>query len=204
VQAYSVVGIGTTISVLLPLAAGTPREARREKTAETAPGRGETVLLVEDEASLWQLGARLLTRGGYQVLTATTPADALVLAHDDGQRIDLLLTDVVMPGMLGTELADQLTGLRPGLPVLFMSGYAQPVLDAHGAFSDDIDLLEKPFPATALLARVRQAIDQAIDAAVQHEAAGPDGADSAPAGGPHAQSSRGGRAKTKGGRVRPG
>jgi PAS domain S-box-containing protein len=204
VQVYSVVGIGTTISVLLPLAAGTPREARREKTAETAPGRGETVLLVEDEASLWQLGARLLTRGGYQVLTATTPADALVLAHDDGQRIDLLLTDVVMPGMLGTELADQLTGLRPGLPVLFMSGYAQPVLDAHGAFSDDIDLLEKPFPATALLARVRQAIDQAIDAAVQHEAAGPDGADSAPAGGPHAQSSRGGRAKTKGGRVRPG
>jgi DNA-binding NtrC family response regulator len=190
--------------VLLPLAAGTPSAARREQAAEAAPGRGEIVLLVEDEASLWQLGARLLTRGGYQVLTATTPAEALELAHDEGQRIDLLLTDVVMPGMLGTELAAQLTGLRPGLPVLFMSGYAQPVLDAHGAFSDDIDLLEKPFPATALLARVRQAIDAAAGpgaAADPGSADGKDSADGAPAGGPHARASR---AKTKGGRVRPG
>jgi len=215
VQVYSVVGIGTTISVLLPLAAGTPRAARREQAAAVAPGRGETVLLVEDEASLWQLGARLLTRGGYQVLTATTPAEALELARDEDQRIDLLLTDVVMPGMLGTELADQLTGLRPGLPVLFMSGYAQPVLDAHGAFSDDIDLLEKPFPAAALLARVRQATDtsaqdsadSADGTAGPDEAAGPDAAadaDSPSADGPHARASRAGRPRTKGGRVRPG
>jgi hypothetical protein len=83
-----------------------------------------------------------------------------------------------MPGMLGTELAAQLTGLRPGLPVLSMSGYAQPVLDAHGAFSDDIDLLEKPFPAAALLARVRQAIDTSTQDGADGTAgaAGPDGA----------------------------
>ena len=87
-----------------------------------------------------------------------------------------------------------------GLPVLFMSGYAQPVLDAHGAFSDDIDLLEKPFPAAALLARVRQA----IDTSAQNAADGTAGADGAPADGPHARVSRGGRARTKGGRVRPG
>jgi hypothetical protein len=102
--------------------------------------------------------------------------------------------------------------------VLFMSGYAQPVLDAHGAFSDDIDLLEKPFPAAALLARVRQATDtsaqdsadsadSADGTAGPDEAAGPDAAadaDSPSADGPHARASRAGRARTKGGRVRPG
>ncbi len=81
------------------------------------------------------------------------------IAGDASQPIDLLLTDVVMPEMLGNEVARRVRAARPALPVLYMSGYAQPVLDTHGAFASQIDLLEKPFSEATLLARVRRAID---------------------------------------------
>jgi signal transduction histidine kinase/ActR/RegA family two-component response regulator len=157
-QIYSEPGLGTTVTGLLP---ATSEEAASSKAPPAAPprGRGETILLVEDETSLQELASRLLTRNGYQVRVALTASAAPSIAADTGQPIDLLLTDVVMPGMLGNEVARRVHAVRPDLPVLYMSGYAQPILDTHGAFAHQIDLLEKPFTEATLLTRVRRAID---------------------------------------------
>jgi hypothetical protein len=163
-QIYSEPGLGTTITGLLP--ATTDDAARSAPPPATPPcGRGETILLIEDETSLQELAARLLTRNGYHVRAAPTPAGAPAIAADPSQPLDLLLTDVVMLEMLGNEVARQVHTLRPALPVLYMSGYAQPVLDTHGAFASQIDLLEKPFSEATLLTRVRRAIDNATQPA---------------------------------------
>jgi signal transduction histidine kinase/CheY-like chemotaxis protein len=157
-QIYSEPGIGTTITGLLP--ATGEKASRSARPQAAAPrGRGETILLVEDEASLQELASRILTGSGYQVRAARTAIEAPVIAADTGQPIDLLLTDVVMPELLGNEVAKRVHAIRPALPVLYMSGYAQPVLDTHGAFASQIDLMEKPFTEATLLTRVRRAID---------------------------------------------
>jgi signal transduction histidine kinase/ActR/RegA family two-component response regulator len=157
-QIYSELGFGTTITGLLP--ASSEKAATAAAPPSVAPrGRGETILLVEDEASLRELAGRILTRNGYQVRVARTAMEAPGIAGDTGQPIDLLLTDVVMPEMLGNEVARQVRAVRPALPVLYMSGYAQPILDTHGAFANQIDLLEKPFTEATLLTCVRRAID---------------------------------------------
>jgi DNA-binding NtrC family response regulator len=122
-------------------------------------------LLVEDETSLQELATRILTRNGYQVRAARTAPEAPGIAGDTSQPIDLLLTDVVMPGMLCNEVARRVHAIRPALPVLYMSGYAPPILDTHGAFTSQIDLLEKPFTEATLLTRVHRAIDNATQPA---------------------------------------
>jgi CheY-like chemotaxis protein len=159
VQIYSEPGLGTTVSVWLPVTSEHATDAGPQGTPAPASGRGETVLLAEDEESLRELARRILIRHGYQVCVATTAPDAIKRASDLGQRFDLLLTDVVMPEMLGNEVADRIHAIRPGLPVLYMSGYAQQVLDTQGALESGVDLLEKPFTEDTLLTRVRQAID---------------------------------------------
>lgn len=156
---YSESGLGTTVSVLMPATDERVEQADAPNHATPAPGRGETILLAEDEESLRELIRRILARNGYQVRVAATPADALQHAQSPEQRIDLLLTDVVMPDMLGNELAERIRGLRPALPVLYMSGYAQAVLDDQGALASDVDLLEKPFTENTILSRVRQVLD---------------------------------------------
>jgi hypothetical protein len=124
------------------------------------PPRGtETVLLVEDEASVRELAARVLRGQGYTVLEAADGGQALRELTDPGRVIDLLLTDVVLRGIGGKELAQRVTALRPGLPVLFMSGYANPVLTQHGVLEPGLTLLEKPFTATTLARKVRDVID---------------------------------------------
>jgi len=157
-QIYSEPGLGSTVTALLP-ATEMPVSAAEPRAAPTAGGHGETVLLVEDEQSLKELAVRILTRNGYRVYAAATPQDAHRYASDPAQLVDLLLTDVVMPGMLGNELAALVREAQPGLPVLFMSGYARPILDVQGAVEPDVDLLEKPFTEASLLARVWHAID---------------------------------------------
>jgi len=160
-QIYSEPGLGTTVTALLPITQ-TQAEGPGPIAAAPAPrhahGHGQAILLAEDEVSLRELTCRLLTRNGYQVLVATTAPDALRQASDLQQPITLLLTDVVMPEMLGNDLAARARALRPGLPVLYMSGYAQAVLDTQGALDTHVDLLEKPFTEATLLSRVHQAI----------------------------------------------
>jgi PAS domain S-box-containing protein len=159
IEIYSEVGLGTTITVLLP---ATDEDVAPylapAGTIDDQRGHGETILLVEDEESLRQLTCRILARNGYQVCAVGSGAEAVRRAGDPAQPITLLLTDVVMPGMLGNEVAARIGAIRPDVPALFMSGYAQPILDSHGVGASSFDILAKPFTESALLSRVRQAI----------------------------------------------
>nr|WP_307798040.1 response regulator [Actinoplanes flavus] len=154
----SAVGVGTTITVLLPAGATPDADGGAERPAATG-GRGETLLVVEDEDALRDVAGRILTGAGYRVLAAEGGAQALELAAGHDGRIDLLVSDVVMPGMLGKELAERLIVARPGTRVLYMSGYAQPVLASQGTLDPGVALLEKPFTAADLLVAVRRRLD---------------------------------------------
>ncbi|GIE82630.1 hypothetical protein Aph02nite_85800 [Actinoplanes philippinensis] len=154
----SEVGLGTTITVLLPAGAAPAEPETRGEPAGTVGG-GETLLVAEDEDALRDVAGRILTGAGYRVLLAEGGAQALELAARHDGEIDLLVSDVVMPGMLGKELAERLVVARPGTRVLYMSGYAQPVLASQGTLDPGVALLEKPFTAGDLLTAVRRRLD---------------------------------------------
>ncbi|MEU4695040.1 PAS domain S-box protein [Actinoplanes sp. NPDC023714] len=149
VQIYSESGIGTTFTILLPATEAEAQAAAPEESAAGLTGHGATVLVVEDEAALREVTSRILRRGGYTVLVASSGDEALRLAAEN--EVDVLLTDVIMPGMLGRDLATAILRGSPGTKVLFMSGYAQPVLTTHGTLSADVHLLEKPFTSAELM-----------------------------------------------------
>ena len=157
-QLYSEPGRGTTFIALLPVTDQAPLVAV-DAPALPAPARGETILVVEDEESLRNMVARILRQHGYRVRVVTTATQALAEASDLEQPIDLLLTDVVMPTMLGTEVAAQMRVVRPGIRILYMSGYAHEVLHTHGTLRADLNLLEKPFTVASLLTRIRDVLD---------------------------------------------
>jgi signal transduction histidine kinase/CheY-like chemotaxis protein len=153
-EVRSATGQGTTMTVLLPVTEAAARCPGPAVTGSAQPlrGSGELVLVVEDEASIREATRRVLAGHGYRVLTAACGEEALAIAAREPEPLDVLLTDVMMPNMLGTEVADRLRGLQPGLRVLFMSGYAQ------GTLEPKMDLLEKPFTHPDLLAKVREVL----------------------------------------------
>jgi CheY-like chemotaxis protein len=120
----------------------------------------ETVLLVEDEAIVRNLGVRILAGLGYRVMHAGNGDEAIELARDHGERIDLLLTDVVMPGMSGRELANRLTCLHPETRMLFTSGYTDDAIVHHGVLDEGVSFIGKPYSHTALARKVREVLDQ--------------------------------------------
>jgi len=159
VHLYSEPGTGTTLTALFP-ALDTTSE-RLPVAPVVAPRHGqETVLVVEDEQALGEVTRRLLTRNGYTVLSASTGVQALKLVETHPGPIHLLLTDVIMPGMLGKEVAQAVTVRRPEARVLYMSGYAEPVLTSHGTLEAGIELVEKPFSESTLIERVRRVLDE--------------------------------------------
>jgi PAS domain S-box-containing protein len=153
VRVQSEPGRGTTFIILLPVTTQSAAEA-----AQTPPSRyqpaGQTVLVVEDEEALREVTRRLLTRQGYTVITAGDGAEAIDVASTYQGGIDLLLTDVIMPRMLGKEAAEKIRHARPHIRVLYMSGYAQPVLASQGRLEPDVTLLDKPFTERDLLDKV--------------------------------------------------
>jgi PAS domain S-box-containing protein len=159
VRIYSEPGHGTTVSVMLPEAreeAGEPDPA----PAATAPSGGtETILLVEDEAALREATTRILTKAGYRVIVAADGAEAVQLAGQVSEPIDMLLTDVVMPVMLGHEVAERVASIRPGISLLYISGYARSVLGTQGRLDPGVSLIEKPFSEPGLLRKVREVLD---------------------------------------------
>jgi PAS domain S-box-containing protein len=162
IDLYSEKGLGTTVSVLLPVTEQVAAAAAEpDLPREDLRGHGESILLVEDEESLRTMATRILARNGYLVCSAENGADAVGRAAAPGFPVDLLVTDMVMPGMLGVEVVTRVRTTRPRLPVLFISGYAQQVLDFHGIAARDHDILQKPFAEAALLTRVRQALNRA-------------------------------------------
>jgi PAS domain S-box-containing protein len=157
IRAYSALGKGTTFRLYLPRLDDAAKLSLPPLAVETIRLGTETILVVEDEEPLRMLARICLESNGYSVLDAPNAAAALELAKKHGGRIDLLLTDVVMPGMSGRDLAKRLTAQR-GVKVLYMSGYNNDLIDHHGILDRDTVLLEKPFTLTELLAQVSKVL----------------------------------------------
>ncbi|OGK89213.1 MAG: hypothetical protein A2X52_09215 [Candidatus Rokubacteria bacterium GWC2_70_16] len=160
IEIESAPGRGATFRVYLPRTEAPAEPLEPDAGGRSAAGGSETILLVEDEAEVRQIAHEILTALGYRVLEAGRPAEAVgVLAAHPGP-IHLLLTDVVMPEMSGPQLAARLTVERPGLRVLFVSGYTADALGPRGALAPGVALLQKPFTAEALAAKVREVLDR--------------------------------------------
>jgi two-component system, cell cycle sensor histidine kinase and response regulator CckA len=155
------VGRGTTFAIVLPATEGTVVFAR-EKALAPAPRLGhESILLVEDEAQVRRLVQSLLQSSGYHVQIAHTGVEALHLWERDGDTIDLVLTDIIMPGgVSGRELADALSASRPGLKVVYMSGYAGEAAGPGLTLKEGANFLQKPFGRSALLTCIRSRLDE--------------------------------------------
>ncbi|MEX2294637.1 MAG: ATP-binding protein [Acidimicrobiales bacterium] len=158
VHLYSEPGLGTTVTALLPASDASIPDRPLTPTASRTTGT-ETILVVEDDDDLRTVTERILRDAGYQVLGASSGAAAVEVVRAYTEEIHLLLTDVVMPGMLGADLALQLHQDDPRLRVLFMSGYAPPLLLAGGTLPFGAPLVDKPFSASLLTTRVREILE---------------------------------------------
>ncbi len=158
VWVYSELGVGTTFKVYLPVSGAQPDLPAPVARAEVLGGR-ETVMVVEDEPAVREVVRAMLTRRGYTVLLASDGDQALRVARSHNGRIDLLLTDVVLPRTNGRRVAELLSVERPGIKVLYMSGYTEDAMLNHGALDDGVVLVEKPFTDLTLAQRVRELLD---------------------------------------------
>ena len=161
IHVESVPGLGTTFRILLPRHEGALEAPGTEPPSPgpSSSGRG-TILLVEDEPALQKMTRSMLEHLGYSVLSAGHPSEALRIATERGPGLALLLTDVVMPGMTGLELAETLKSFCPGVPQVFMSGYPADVLAQHGVLGDGLRFLPKPFSMQELETVVREALGE--------------------------------------------
>jgi PAS domain S-box-containing protein len=164
IDVYSEVGFGTTIKIHLP-ASGARPSGRPADDEGKRQGGGEIVLVVEDEADVKRMAERILSKAGYSVIGAMRGAEALELFELGEQRVDLLLTDVIMPEMLGTELVERARAANPGLRVVYMSGYSHDVLAPQALTENGASaFIEKPFNARRLLGAVRDLLDRPASA----------------------------------------
>jgi len=164
IMVYSEVGHGSTFRIYLPAVAEPPTRPHTVPVAQIRGG-SETILVCEDDDIVRELARHTLESQGYKVLAAECPERALDLNQACTDAIDLLVTDVVMPGMDGRQLAETLAVLRDGLRVLYISGYTSTVIADHGLVPSGIEFLEKPFTSSALLRRVREVLDAGRDGA---------------------------------------
>ena len=159
IDIHSGVGRGTTVKVYLPrtteegMAALAP-----EKTIELPRG-SETILVVEDEDQVREIATRIMERQGYTVMSAADAENGLRLLEEHEGRFDLLLTDVVLPGMGGRKLAEHVREAWPEIKLLFMSGYSNDVILQHKLFEHDVTLLHKPFTMVSLARKLREELD---------------------------------------------
>jgi len=160
INVYSEPGNGTTFRIYLPRSADNTVDNGLEIAAEIPKSCGETVLLVEDEPALLKLGKMMLEQLGYQVMAAGTPGEAIALARKHAGKIQLLVTDVVMPKMNGRQLAERLLVIRPSMRCLFMSGYTANVIAHRGVLDEGVDFIQKPFSMQALASKIRTVLEQ--------------------------------------------
>ncbi|MHB1317616.1 MAG: PAS domain S-box protein [Anaerolineae bacterium] len=159
ISVYSEPGQGTTFRIYLPLEPLEPGIKRPPAPVAPASRGYETVLLVDDEQAVLTMTAAMLARQGYTVLPASSPAYALRLAEEHTGEIGLLLTDVVMPGMNGRDLAREILSIHPTIRCLFMSGYSSEVIEHRGMLGAGVNFIAKPFTLHELAIRVRQVLD---------------------------------------------
>jgi PAS domain S-box-containing protein len=160
VWVYSELGKGTTFKIYFPrIDEPVQAVAAMDQGKPELSRRSETILLVEDAESLQELTRVLLKTNGYTVLAAENGAEAIELAEHEDRPIHLLLTDVVMPGMSGREVANYLTAKRPDMRVIYMSGYTNDVIAHHGVLDSGISFIEKPFSQETLMRKLREVLD---------------------------------------------
>ncbi len=159
IEVDSELGAGTTFRILLPRIDEPVETLRGEPPCCELPHGNEVVLLVEDNPSVRELSVKMLTRLGYRVHSATEGYSALQLAEQNQAPLDLLLTDVVMPGMSGRELADRVKRLHPKAAVLFTSGYTDDMVILHGVRNQAVHYIGKPYSLQSLAQKVRQVLD---------------------------------------------
>lgn len=153
INVYSEPGQGTTFRIYFPRMEGEADAG----TAPQSPGAsrgGATLLLVEDDDMMRRMAAEMLEAMGYTVLVAGSPEEAIILSREEGARVDLLLTDVIMPGMSGKQLAEQVEVILPGIRVLFMSGYTSNVIAHRGVLDEGVQFIQKPFSMDALARKI--------------------------------------------------
>ncbi len=154
----SAVGFGSSFQIYLPRVEESVSKPTAEAPTDNLRG-SETILLVEDADALRKLAHSFLADHGFQVITASSGEEALRVAELYGQPIDLLVTDVVMPGMNGRALADRLLAKQPKLKVLYISGYTDSFIAGHGVLEAGTFLLHKPFTEEVLIRKVRDVLD---------------------------------------------
>ena len=164
VKIYSELGEGTTVKMYLPRYTGAVAAVDAPSPAETMPQAhiGETVLVVEDDPRVRELAMATLAELGYEVCEAGDATAALALLAT-GRPVSLLFTDIVMPGMNGRRLAELATELRPGLPVLYTTGYTRNAIVHHGRVDHGIAFVSKPYSIAQLARKVREVLDSVAE-----------------------------------------
>jgi two-component system, cell cycle sensor histidine kinase and response regulator CckA len=159
IMVYSEPGHGTTFKLYFPIV-DKLEEGREGKLKAAAQRRGEeTILIVEDDQALRELAKNILANQGYKVFAAQNPEEVREICKTHGTKIDLLLTDVIMPQMSGKDVAQMCTATIPTLKVLYMSGYTSDVIMHHGVLEEGLAFLQKPFTPVSLTAKVREVLD---------------------------------------------
>jgi two-component system, cell cycle sensor histidine kinase and response regulator CckA len=153
-------GVGTTFRIYLPQIDSSLEKKKPARTASSKKSGEGTILLVEDEAAILKVTTIMLERMGYNVLPASTPGECIWFAEEYSGQIDLLITDVIMPGMNGRDLANELLSQRPGIKRLFMSGYTANTIAHHGVLDPGVDFIQKPFSIQELSTRVREILSR--------------------------------------------
>jgi nitrogen-specific signal transduction histidine kinase len=160
IYVYSEPEHGTTFNIYLPRHAVAEADQENRQPHFSAVGHGsETILLVEDDGLFLFMVRQMLEQFGYKVLSTSTPGEAIIMAAENPGRIDLLLTDVIMPEMTGRELENKLSVLCPEIECLFMSGYTGNIIAHRGVIQADVNFIQKPFSAQALGTKVREILD---------------------------------------------
>ncbi|MCF8026327.1 MAG: PAS domain S-box protein [Desulfobacteraceae bacterium] len=161
INVYSEPGQGTTLRIYLPRHTGETAASNIDSREQPPPGKGETILVLEDEISVLNLAKTMLEKLGYKVLASNSADEALTLIKSHGDAIDLLITDVIMPEMNGRDFANQVNGLYPGIKTLFISGYTSDVIVCHGILEEGVHYIQKPFSIKDLAIKVREVIEEA-------------------------------------------
>ena len=158
INVYSELGRGTTFNIYLPRHAAQAEPLPKQAPVQTVPCGHETILLVEDEPAILKMTTIMLERQGYTVLAASAPSEAISLAREQAGRIDLIMTDVIMPEMNGCDLANHISTFCPNLKRLFMSGYTANIIAQHGVLDEGVNFIQKPFSAHDLAREVHEAL----------------------------------------------